>query len=71
MFGAKAEMAAIGKGIAWERVFVPFSIQLLNEPKSEVVRRAAVKAFVRFRVRCRSSSQRTESRLLERGRLVG
>jgi len=39
MFGAKAEMAAIEKGIAWKRVLVPFSIQSLYEPKSEIVRR--------------------------------
>ena len=39
MFGAKAEMAAIEKGIAWERKFVPFSISTLYEPKSnDVVR---------------------------------
>jgi glutathione S-transferase len=39
MFGAKAEMAAIEKGIAWERSFVPFSIRTLYEPRStEVVR---------------------------------
>ena len=39
MFGAKAEMAAIEKGIGWERSFVPFSIRTLYEPRSsEVVR---------------------------------
>ena len=39
MFGAKAEIAAIEKGIAWDRVFVSFSLRDLYEPKSsDVVR---------------------------------
>jgi glutathione S-transferase len=46
MFGAKAEMAAIEKGIEWRRVFVPFSIGTLYEPKSEVVLRVNPKAQV-------------------------
>jgi glutathione S-transferase len=39
MFGAKAEIAAIEKGIDVERIMVPFSMQRLYEPKhAEVVR---------------------------------
>jgi glutathione S-transferase len=37
MFGAKAEMAAVEKGIVWERTFVPFSIRSLYQPKSSAV----------------------------------
>jgi glutathione S-transferase len=46
MFGAKAEMAAIEKGIAWERTFVPFSISTLYEPKSSDVLRVNPKGEV-------------------------
>jgi len=46
MFGAKAEMAAIEKGIRWRRVHVPFSIAKLYEPKSPVVERVNPKQQV-------------------------
>jgi glutathione S-transferase len=46
MFGAKAEIAVLEKGIACEREFVPFSIATLYEPKHEVVARVNPKAQV-------------------------
>ncbi len=46
MFGAKAEMAAIEKGISWERVLVPFSLAKFYEPKSEDVLRINPKGQV-------------------------
>jgi len=39
MFGAKAEMAAIEKGIVWKREFVPFSLAKFYEPTSSEVLR--------------------------------
>lgn len=46
MFGAKVEMAAIEKGIVWERVFVPFELATLYEPKSIEVARVYPKKQV-------------------------
>jgi glutathione S-transferase len=46
MFGAKAEIAAMEKGVRCDRVFVPFSIATLYEPKSDVVLRVNPKAQV-------------------------
>ena len=39
MFGAKAEIAALEKGVPFEREFVPFSLATLYEPKHPVVAR--------------------------------
>jgi glutathione S-transferase len=46
MFGAKAEIAVLEKGIACDREFVPFSIATLYEPKHPVVARVNPKAQV-------------------------
>lgn len=46
MFGAKAEIAVLEKGITCEREFVPFSIATLYEPKHPVVARVNPKAQV-------------------------
>lgn len=46
MFGAKAEIAVLEKGIDCPREFVPFSIATLYEPKHPVVARVNPKAQV-------------------------
>ncbi len=46
MFGAKAEIAAAEKGIAYEREFVPFSLATMYEPKHPDVVRINPKAQV-------------------------
>ncbi len=46
MFGAKAEIAALEKGIEVDREFVPFSLATLYEPKHPVVARVNPKAQV-------------------------
>lgn len=46
MFGAKAEIAVLEKGIACPREFVPFSLGTLYDPKHEVVARANPKGQV-------------------------
>ncbi|HXC51389.1 MAG TPA: glutathione S-transferase family protein [Candidatus Limnocylindrales bacterium] len=46
MFGAKAEIGVLEKGIACDREFVPFSIATLYEPKHPVVARVNPKAQV-------------------------
>lgn len=46
MFGAKAEIAVLEKGIACERIFVPFSLATLYEPKHAVVARVNPKGQV-------------------------
>jgi len=46
MFGAKAEIAVLEKGIACERIFVPFSLTTLYEPKHPVVARTNPKGQV-------------------------
>jgi glutathione S-transferase len=46
MFGAKAEIAVLEKGIACERIFVPFSLAALYEPKHPLVTRVNPKGQV-------------------------
>lgn len=46
MFGAKAEIAVLEKGIHCSREFVPFSLSTFYEPKHEVVARVNPKAQV-------------------------
>jgi len=46
MFGAKAEIAVLEKGIACERIFVPFSLATLYDPKHPVVARVNPKGQV-------------------------
>lgn len=46
MFGAKAEIAVLEKGVACEREFVPFNLRTLYEPKHPVVRRVNPKQQV-------------------------
>ena len=46
MFGAKAEIAVLEKGIACDRELVPFSLATLYEPKHPVVARVNPKAQV-------------------------
>ncbi len=46
MFGAKAEIAVLEKGIPCEREFVPFSLATLYEPRHPVVARVNPKAQV-------------------------
>ena len=46
MFGAKAEIAVLEKGIACTREFVPFSLATMYEPKHPVVAAANPKAEV-------------------------
>ena len=46
MFGAKAEIAALEKGVDCEREFVPFSLATLYEPKHPVVARVNPKQQV-------------------------
>jgi glutathione S-transferase len=46
MFGAKAEIAALEKGIEHRRTFVPFSLATLYEPKHPVVARVNPKGQV-------------------------
>lgn len=46
MFGAKAEIAVLEKGIACERELVPFSLATLYDPKHPVVARVNPKAQV-------------------------
>jgi len=46
MFGAKAEIAVLEKGIACQRTFVPFSLATLYEPKHAVVARVNPKGQV-------------------------
>jgi len=46
MFGAKAEIAVLEKGIACERTFVPFSLAKLYDPKHPVVARVNPKGQV-------------------------
>ena len=46
MFGAKVEIAVLEKGIACERIFVPFSLATLYDPKHPVVTRVNPKGQV-------------------------
>jgi glutathione S-transferase len=46
MFGAKTEIAVLEKGIDCERIFVPFSLATLYEPRHPVVARVNPKAQV-------------------------
>ena len=46
MFGAKVEIAVLEKGIACERIFVPFSLATLYDPKHPVVARVNPKGQV-------------------------
>ena len=46
MFGAKAEIAVLEKGIACERIFVPFSLATLYAPKHPLVARVNPKGQV-------------------------
>jgi glutathione S-transferase len=46
MFGAKAEIAVLEKGIECQRTFVPFSLATLYEPKHPVVARVNPKGQV-------------------------
>lgn len=46
MFGAKAEIAVLEKGIACEREFVPFNLATLYDPKHPVVQRVHPKQQV-------------------------
>jgi len=46
MFGAKAEIAVLEKGVACEREFVPFNLTTLYEPKHPVVARVNPKQQV-------------------------
>jgi len=46
MFGAKAEIAVLEKGVGCEREFVPFNLQTLYEPKHPVVLRVNPKQQV-------------------------
>jgi glutathione S-transferase len=46
MFGAKAEIAALEKGIEWKREFVPFSLRKFYDPKSPEVLRINPKVQV-------------------------